>query len=345
MRAFWPWPGCCLLLLTLTAGQARAESPDLKKAREQFDQLTLEDAEATVDHGIRSGTNGPDDLVGFYVLEAEIAAAKGDEEGTEKAFVRALSIHPETTLPSGSAPKVAQQYASARAWIDGHGALTARVEGDPIKHLVRITVKDPLEIVASVVVIYDDDGGDKRASAAGKSPFEVKVPARERMAIRVQILDEHGNRLQELGSTKAPLEVATDGNDLIAGPGELGPTSSGRGWYARWWLWGGVAVVAGGAGTYFGLQARAAEKDAEDLVTASKTMPVPYADLQAIETRGKNDALGANIAFGAAGVCAGVALYLLLTEPDAPPSADRDTSGLTPVLGGGQLGVSYSGRF
>jgi hypothetical protein len=341
--------GVLVLLSTLTAGTqlVHAANPDLRKARVEFDELRFEDAEATLSRTLKSGKNGPDDLVEIYMLAAEIASARGDDAGTFKGFTRALSIKPETPLPSGSSPKVAQQFAKARAWIDANGAITVRYEGDRDKHVLRITVSDEARLVDGVRVYYRDDAGEEQVvTGEGESPMELAVPAREALEVRIVLVDPHGNRVQELGSRKDPLIVATEGEALVGGTLRREP----RAWYAKWWLWGGVSLALAGAGTYFGLAALSDEEDAKALIKKSQMTPVPYSELDAIEKRGKRNALFANIGFISAGAVAAFAVYLLVTEPsadeltpaDAPPGPPE---GLIPVLARDEIGLTWSTTF
>jgi hypothetical protein len=332
-----------LAAITMTARSALAEPPDLKKARAEFEDLRFEDAEATLSRTLKTGKNGPDDLVAIYMLGAEISSAKGDDAGTVAGFTRALALRPETPLPAGTSPKVAQQFAKARDWIDKNGALSVRYEGDPKKHVVRLTVKDKLRLVDEIEVFYTHEGAEGSVKAEGPSPMEVAVPSARELPITIVVRDANGNRLQELGSLKEPLIVATDGEPLVSSGGTA-PRP--RAWYAKWWLWGGVAVAVAGAGTYFGLDALAAEDDAKALIKRSQTEPVPYSELDDIETRGKRDALIANIGFITAGALAAFSVYLLVTDPGSEPEAAPEaTTGFVPSVAPDQVGLTWSTTF
>ncbi|HEY0194338.1 MAG TPA: hypothetical protein VGC42_24665, partial [Kofleriaceae bacterium] len=155
---------------------------------------------------------------------------------------------------------------------------------------------------------------------------------------RIAALDDHGNRLVELGSRDVPIviigTVAARPSPVPAAPRPAAvaeqPTS--RAIYLRWWPYAIGAVAFGGAATYFGLRTRT---DADDLRALDRqSANHDFTEAMKLEDRGHRDALLTNIGVGVAGalaITAGVMYFL------APPGHAERRIGAVPVRGGGAI--------
>lgn len=348
----------CVLAFTSTAW---AGNPHLERARRQLSDLKYEDAAASLEQALRTGESDPKELAVIYQLSAQVAAARGDEASAEDFFRHLLALAPATTLPAGVSPKIAEPFAAAKAFIEHQLPISVRWEPDPNASAVRILVDaDPLSMIDGAEVVWLEDGEPKREVKRGSAPFVVEVPKQKKLQLRIAAIDAFGNHIAEFGSEKRPLVIDTSTlGDVVSNPGggggddhrDTGP--HGRPVYAKWWLWGGVALVAAGAGTYFGLDVLAAKNEIEDLNKKSLMgEPVQFSDALAIQQRGDRSAIIANISFGVAGAAAVAAVILFATEPKAEAAASeptdhakREESHLVPAMGAGQVGLVWMGSF
>ena len=92
---------CLAVLVALAAAAAPAAAQKkgagrgpLECARSEIGELRYEDARKTVEKAIRSGTNGPEEMVELYLLLGEVKASLGDDDAAETAFSKALIIDP-----------------------------------------------------------------------------------------------------------------------------------------------------------------------------------------------------------------------------------------------------------
>lgn len=339
---------------------AWAGNPHLERARRQLDDLKYEDAAASLEQALRTGESDPKELAVIYQLSAQVAAARGDEASAEDFFRHLLALAPGTTLPGGVSPKIAEPFAAARAFIEQKLPISVRWEPDASSSAVRVLVDaDPLSMVDGAEVVWLEDGEAKREVKRGAAPYVIEVPKKKKLQLRIAAIDAFGNHIAEFGSEKKPLVIDTSSmGDVVVTPpgggGEQHPDEQKRGGsvFGKWWLWGSVAVVAAGAGTYFGLDVLAAKNEIEDLNKKSLMgEPVQFSDALAIQQRGDRSALIANISFGVAGAAAvtAVVLYVMQPKGDAAPSetdhAKREESRLVPAVGAGQVGLVWTGSF
>jgi hypothetical protein len=352
------------LLLSLAcvlawSSAAWAGNPHLERARRQLDDLKYEDAAASLEQALRTGESDPKELAVIYQLSAQVAAARGDEASAEDFFRHLLALAPATTLPGGVSPKIAEPFAAAKAFIEQKLPISVRWEPDASSAAVRVLVDaDPLSMIDGAEVVWLEDGEAKREVKRGAAPYVIQVPKRKKLSLRIAAIDAFGNHIAEFGSERKPLVIDTSslGDVVVTPPGGGGEEhhdthARGGSIFGKWWLWGSVAVVAAGTGTYFGLDVLAARNEIEDLNKKSMGMPVQFSEVYAIQKRGDRSALIANISFGVAGAAAVTAIVLYATQPkgDAAPSetdhAKREESRLAPAVGTGEVGVVWTGSF
>jgi len=192
---------------------------------------------------------------------------------------------------------------------------------DPPLHDVTGTVElesDPPEAIVSV------DG-----KPMAKTPSSVDLPV-GRHLLRMS-LDGYQDWALELEVAEG--ETTTVRGDLVLVPPPPPPETSP--WLRPTRLGalaaGGLAVVAAGVGTGMGFGARSDESDFQDGGSGSSSgRNLTYDQAEDLRSSAQRKAMGANIAWGAAGalaVAAGALLYLDLRGADSPPES---TSGDDP---------------
>jgi hypothetical protein len=286
-----------------------------------------------------AGTAGPVELAEIYKLSGIVEGALGNDNAATESFEKWLAIDPKGVLPPGTSPKITRPFDSAAATVKAREPLKVKVETSSAPPSVTlVVVNDPDKLITRAQVFVVADGKrEAKIEGVGTGRITLALPPGERLDLRVQALDAHGNRVVELGSTDVPI-VITGGAPPVATTKpaikhDRGEPIVQRPLYLRWWLWTGVAVAFGGAGTYFGLQARDGANQLSALNAASQQHVFTEATDLASTTR--RDALFFNIGMGAAGVFAIGATVLYLTRPDM----EAARVGVVPQRGGGAVVV------
>lgn len=340
------------MIAVIGARPALADTP-LERARAAIDASDYLAGRTALTAALASGDLGPTDLVETYRLSGFIAAALGEQAAAVQAFERMLSLAPTTKLAAGTAPKITKRFDAAQALVKGREPVKITVETAATPPSITVVIaSDPVHMITSVRAIVRVDG---RAEQTFDQPLTDRVtialPVGRRLDLRVVARDEHGNRVSEVGSTDVPL--------VIVGPGAPEPTKpvvvttmpkpnpspavhheqgSQRPVYLAWWLWAGTSVVIAGAGAYFGVGAIGAQHDLE----AASGSTHGYAEAHAIETRGKRDALLADIGFAAGGAFAIGAVILYLTAHHGTEADRSPALTAAPVRGGGTLALEVT---
>jgi tetratricopeptide (TPR) repeat protein len=374
-----------LLCSVAAAPRAAAQSGSdqaslLDRARTELGELRYDDALATADRALAAGTSGPATTAQIYLLLGEVQASLGQRGDAERAFQRALAIDPELQLRKGVSPKISRPFRRARRARRGDRSLELAhriVALDPPTVAVLVQ-SDPLGMVVGARVRYWPERGPGRSvSGRGKVRIDLVLP---RTAARFTVagVDQHGNRVVELGSEQRPLPLddtarpaaeaavaaapATHtggapvaegaGGASAASPGpaqDIAPTqaveqdseSAGTPFYASWMLWGGVALGLGAAGTWAGLSAQSSV-DELDEIRASE-YEFEYSKAREVADRAEQRSLIANICFATAGASAIASAILFIRDRKDGPEQERTV--LTPLVGPDQVGVSAALHF
>lgn len=318
----------CAIIAVVTVASAhahadppRSESPELEQVRQLEAGLEYERALVLADQTIGRGGLGAEDLARLHFEAGKLAAGLDHADAAADHFAKALAIDPSLALPAGTSPKISEPFQDVRA--RSH-ALAMRVNRDPNR--LTVEVDDPLHLVVQIRAEAQDDAGRVTELATrGAPPFVLALPANAR-DVHVTALDEHGNRVAERAVPAVAVAVARP------------PVRATSAWYTSWKVWGSVAVV-GVAG--FGGICAWRESVAQDEWNRleNDTVPHDFSQLRAVEDRGRNWALAANISFGIAGTGALIVALAWVTGragSDPPPP-------IAVTAGPGAIGVA--GRF
>lgn len=308
----------------------------LDQAQRAYDDLRYEDARSLLELAWRSGANGPAELRLLFRLHGEVAITLGDVAAGEFSFRRLLALDPRARLPEGTSPKIVQWLDAAREVLGGR-TLRVRHEIVPGTGIALIVESDPLAMIAGARASYrpsDGDGERRTLEATGRDRIELPLPAGE-LEVVVAAVDEHGNRLVELG----PLRVAPRAPATASGGGgsaERPVTGGARATplWRHWAAWGTLTAGFVGGGVVFGLRARDAQAELDRLNADSRNHP--FTDAQEVERRLHRDVLLANVSFGAAAVCGvvtGVLVWRALRADDG--RGGREPAVRAAILPGG----------
>lgn len=309
--------------------RAQPLDPHLVEARRAKNALRYADALAALDAARRWGKNSPAEMAEIYRLTGEIQAGLGNADAARQAFLRWLVLEPSAGLPPGTSPKIAGPFDAARAAAAPPLRLDHELEGGDEPALAVTAVPDPLQMVAGVRVDYLRPGGRwQRVESRGHGRQQLRLPRATSVSLVITAIDADGNALVAAGSREQPLVVSTIAS-VAPGPRARRPP-----FVARWPLWTGVAVVLGGAGLYFGLDARDAQHQLDDIYANSNgtNYDTVAARIDQLRTRGRRSALLANIGFAAGGAAAVAAAVLGIREWTAPVE-------VTPAPGGAVVGM------
>ena len=328
------------VILTLVAlcRVSFAESA-LELARHDVESSDYLAARGALVSALDAGTASPEDLAEIYKLSGIVEGALGKDAEATASFAKWLAIDPKGTLPPGTSPKITRPFDAAAKNAD---ALKVKAETEATPPSVTLVIQsDPQHLVTRARVFVRADGGaETKVEASGAQRIKLALPNGKRLDLRVQALDEHGNRVVELGSADVPIVITGAAPDVVAAkkPVEIHHEEppAARPLYLRWWLWGAVGVAFAGAGTYFGIEART-DANALTALNAASQQHV-FTEAQDLESRARREALFCNIGLGAAGAFAIGATILYLTEP-------RMETRISAVPTHGGAAVVYGGTF
>jgi len=207
--------------------------------------------------------------------------------------------------------------------------------------------------VRAIVVVDGKPEREIDKPVGDDKSIEIDLPKGRRIDLRVAALDDHGNRLTEVGTKEVPIvivgkgggeKVVKNGNGkgngkVVAPPPPPRPYHP-RPLYWRWWLWGGVGIAFLGAGGYFGIDAVRAKNDLDALNAESSNHT--FDEAKAVESHARRSVLFTNIGLAAGGVFALTATVLYLTRPR--PSTERRLA-LTPVVDANGGALVLGGSF
>jgi hypothetical protein len=273
------------ICVVLAASAARAD--ELDDARKLQATLEYDKALAIVDAAIARGGADPQRLAELHMLAGELTAGLDRAADAEDHFARALALR-ELALPAGTSPKLTTPFAAAHA----RGA-TLRVHATSHGGTVAIVVDaDPLGLAAGIAVRIDKAG--EHTELVARSDRHVALTSGA-TAIEVAALDASGNRVWVGAVT---VEVAP-------------PLVMQRTFPTTWAIATVALAAAGGA---FAWKTSSTQSDWNTLHAQSGA---EYSQLTSLESRGKDYAIVADVAFGLATAAAITTAILYLRTPHA----------------------------
>ncbi|MBX3249564.1 MAG: hypothetical protein KF901_20470 [Myxococcales bacterium] len=261
MRAFRPLPRSWALALALLALSSPAGAQDLLgQAEEAYMNVDFERTLELCGRAMASGSLSPERLARVYELMGIAHAANGDEDASREAYKKMLALRPDAQVDTNLAPRLRSPFMEARGyWATRSDRLSLEAVLVRAERGLRVTLSDPLGMVASLVVLTRGAGelrpyDEHRGPAQLTSLVEVAaLPEADRIEYVIEALDAAGNRVAQLGTRDTPNSVGRDtprGGERGVGGGEERPR--------RWWIAGVVAAIVVGAalgvGLYYGLR-------------------------------------------------------------------------------------------
>lgn len=307
-----------LLVLVVLAGAARAESAKLVAARHAITDVRYDDARELLVDALEAGDNRPGEVIEIYQLSAATAVVLGQSDLAEQYYRRVLALEPEAKLPFGASPKLRQPFVAAQAYMAALGRLDARAQrrGSTVELAI---VSDPLRMVAAVAVIID--GAVRTKRALNGEPIVLEPAA---TGAQIAMLDEYGNVLRQIA---VPDGAVRDDRAPHRMP-----------LWRRWTTWVIPAAVLAGSGAGFLIDARRAKGRLDDILASNASYFLDDAEQQ--RRRWRDHTLVADVAFGAAAVCAVAAVITAATKrSQLPPAA------VAPIVRNHQLGLALQGNF
>jgi len=231
--------------LALAPRQALAQGA-LAEAEAAYAQIDFENALARAQEAVESGRLSSTALARAYELIGISATALEQRDRSRQAFINMLALNPDAQLERSLAPSLRESFMEARGfWATQTDSLAVSVDFIRERGVLRVTITDPVRIARTVLVNARVEGqatyAESREDAANTVYVSVEgADATTRVEYTLQLLDEYGNRLQEIGDEEVP-EVL---GEAVATGGGTGQVEEPR---SRVWVWVLVGVLAAGA--------------------------------------------------------------------------------------------------
>jgi hypothetical protein len=314
--------------VVVAAWAASAHADDsLAQARAAVKASDYPGARSALAAAVAAGHASPSGLAELYELSGIVEAALGNNKGATVAFVHWLVLDKNAMLPPGTSPKIVRPFDAARTQAATLPvvAIDVKTTADPPQVAIAVAA-DPLHMLyrARVYVAADDQPEHVLEDELTEGRVAIELPPAKRLAVRIAMLDQHGNHAVEQGTEDAPI--------IVIGPESTTPTPNVKvkvavaatapsppppppaaPLYRQPWLWTAVGAVGlGGASIGFGVAASSAAAELRQLnATSSQHL---FSQAQAVQARGDRDAVLCNAGFIAAGGAALAATVLYLIE-------------------------------
>ncbi|MFK7989829.1 MAG: hypothetical protein AB8I08_27670 [Sandaracinaceae bacterium] len=248
------------MTLACLASSAHAQSP-LEAAEAAYLEVDFELTREQALTALRSGNNGPDEIVRIYQLLGIASSALGDEAAARDYFMRMLGVDENATLDDSVPPRLRNPYLEARgAWSARPGRLGLEVGLDRASSAVRVQLRDPVEMIRRVRISARLEGETEYSSNEyrAQTVLLAEIPGAgeaDRVEYYVEALDMHGNIVLSDGSAFDPEVVGREsrggnGDDSGGGGGSLLEDP------VLWIIIGAVLVVGAGIGIGVALDQR-----------------------------------------------------------------------------------------
>jgi hypothetical protein len=246
------------------------QNPHLGQAQSALDDGDLEKAWNELQKAQAQPDNSDDALVEIYKLQGIVALYRGDKQAARQALEKLFQVRPDYSLPKGTSPKIRDLFTQVQEDVRQHRVKPVTLDFEPITSLaaggpaVLAAQIGDLPEGARARLFYRRAGSEAFSSVDLKrnegTKFTATLPAAELPADEapfgleyyVEVDDAAGRRLAGRGDALAPLtarvHAPASGEPAVTTPPPT--TEPESAWYARWYVWAGVGVVAAaGAGT------------------------------------------------------------------------------------------------
>jgi len=308
-----------LAIVVAVARVAHADD-DLAEAKRLEASLEYEKALAIVERLIAHGGAEPDALAELHLIAGRLAAGLDRMPVAEDHFARLLALLPGATLPDGTSPKISAPFYAARARSAAlHVAITTND-----RLLAIVADPDPLGIVRGIAVHATTADGHA-LDLIEPRVVHVELPVGAR-ATQIAALDEYGNRLwiRDIAPEPAHPAPPKPEHPIVRAQDDVA-------FYGRWSTWAIAGGVAAAAGCVCAWRFRTDQNDWNRLRNEPGT---DYSQLVALENRGRQWGLAADISFGAAAAAAIAATIAYFTHDEpAQPIGIAPTANGVALLG------------
>lgn len=251
-----------LILFGLLVASPALAQTTLDRAENAYSEIDFPRVVALANQALEEGGHSPEEVARLYELIGLSNAAEREEDAAREAYVKMLALRPDAEVDTNLAPRLRGPFLEARGfWASRASGFSLEARVVRARGAIRVELSDPLGMASQVRVLSRDHsvmGPMTESTVDAQSDVLVEVPAlpdAPQLDYAVQVLDEHGNRLAEIGTEDqprvfgdAPLVVPPEGGD-----------AEGQGGGIPMWVWIVGGVVAAGAlalGLGFGLRDR-----------------------------------------------------------------------------------------
>jgi len=242
----------------LVASPALAQTT-LDRAENAYSEIDFPRVIELANQALQEGGHAPEEVARIYELIGLSNAAEREEDPAREAYVKMLALRPDAEVDTNLAPRLRGPFLEARGfWASRSSGFSLDARVVRARGSIRVELSDPLGMAAEIRVLSRDHAAMEpmgETSVPAESEVLVEVPAlpdAPQIDYAVQVLDEHGNRLAEIGTEDRP-HVFGEPPAVVPPPGG---DDDGSGGIPVWvWIVGGV--VAAGAlalGLGFGLR-------------------------------------------------------------------------------------------
>jgi len=253
--------------LSLIVALASVASPTfaqttLDRAENAYSEIDFPRVIELANQALQEGGHSPAEVARIYELIGLSNAAEREEDPAREAYVKMLALRPDAEVDTNLAPRLRSPFLEARGfWASRSSGFAVEARVVRARGSIRVELSDPLGMAAQIRVLSRDHAamepmGETTVPAAPEVLVEVPaLPDAPQIDYAVQVLDEHGNRLAEIGTEDQP-RIFGDAPAVLPPPGGGDDGDSGG---IPVWVWIVGGVVAAGAlavGLGFGLRDR-----------------------------------------------------------------------------------------
>lgn len=321
-----------ILVLCAACSASAGPNPDLDRAMDHVAELQYPEAFKALDAAYKRKGNDRQTIVAILEQQGVVAGIMNQASKSRRAFEMLFVVYPDHQLASDYAPRVTTPYFEAKNILDERGSIRLVAplpSGRPVEKL-SVEVTDPLKMAQAVRFHWSPDGAAWRTETSPLASRGASVKA-SGVAVKwwAELLNPYEGVLALAGSQAAPLyagkpplvsrapvkDAARASLPMPPPPGRGGLTLRTASVACL-----GLAVVAGGAGGYFGWRSNDGRARIQGLAVDESgfTVGMSQREAYAFDAEVRSNAQLANGLFiGAAGAAAASGVLWLLGAPAA----------------------------